>query len=66
MIKLSYEECKFIHEIILYQKLLDHRHRKQLDHIHNIFIAEMGELEKQQLIKEEDQEDKKYRRKIVK
>jgi hypothetical protein len=66
MITLTYDECKFIHELILFQKLLDHRHRKQLDKIGNKIIIEMEELEKQERIKDEDQEDNKFRKRIVK
>lgn len=64
--QLSYDELKYLHEVILFQNLIDHKNRRIRDRIHNEIIGEMERLEKQEVIKNEDKEDAKHRRKIVK
>jgi hypothetical protein len=64
--QLTYDELKYLHEVILFQNLIDHKNRRIRDRIHNEIIREMERLEKQEVIKNEDKEDAKHRRKIVK
>jgi hypothetical protein len=64
--QLTYDELKYLHEVILFQNLIDHKNRRIRDRIHNEIIGEMERLEKQEVIKNEDKEDAKHRRKIVK
>lgn len=33
MTKLTYNEWLYIHEMILFQRILDHKHRKKLDEL---------------------------------
>ena len=63
---LTWSELKYIHEMILFQRMLDPKHRKILDQINNKIIGQMEVIEQAELIKTEDEEDKKYRKKIVK
>lgn len=63
---LTWSELKYIHEMILFQRMLDPKHRKFLDQINNKIIGQMEVIEQAELIKTEDEEDNKYRRKIVK
>jgi len=63
---LNWNELKYLHEVLLFQNLIDHKNRKVRDHIHDEIIGEMERLEKLEVIKEEDKEDKKYRKKISK
>lgn len=63
---LTWSELKYIHELILFQRMLDPKRRKILDQINNKIIGQMEVIEQAELIKTEDEEDKKYRRKIVK
>ena len=63
---LTWSELKYIHEMILFQRMLDPKHRKFLDQINNKIIGQMEVIEQAELIKTEDEEDSKYRKKIVK
>lgn len=63
---LTWSELKYIHELLLFQRMLDPKRRKILDQIVNKIIGQMEVIEQAELIKTEDEEDKKYRRKIVK
>lgn len=63
---LTWSELKYIHELILFQRMLDPKRRKILDQIDNKIIGQMEVIEQAELIKTEDEEDSKYRKKIVK
>lgn len=63
---LTWSELKYIHELILFQRMLDPKRRKILDQINNKIIGQMEVIEQAELIKTEDKEDSKYRKKIVK
>lgn len=60
---LNYEDWKIIHEMILFQRMLDPKMRRKLDELHTKVIYHMDYLEG---VFSEDEEDKFYRRKIVK
>lgn len=61
--QLDYKELRYLHDMILFQNLIDHKNRKLRDSIHNKII---GQMEIQEKYHEEDEEDNKYRKKIVK
>ena len=61
--KLTYKELIYLHDMILFQNLIDHKNRKLRDSIHNKII---GQMEIQEKYHEEDKEDNEYRKKIVK
>ena len=62
---LTWGELKYIHDMILSQRLLDPKRRKKLDAISNKIIGQMESIEQAEVIKREDQEDDKYRKEIV-
>ena len=64
--KLDYNELKYLHVMILFQNLIDHKNRRLRDSIHNKIIGQMEEAERQEIYHKEDIEDAKLRRKIVK
>ena len=61
--QLDYNELKYLHDMILFQNLIDHKNRKLRDSIHNKII---GQMEIKEKYVKEDKEDNKYRKKIVK
>lgn len=63
---LTWSELKYIHEMLLFHRMLDPKRRKILDQINNKIIGQMEVIEQAELIKTEDEEDSKYRKKIVK
>ena len=64
--KLDYNELKYLHDMILFHNLIDHKNRRLRDSIHNKIIGQMEEAERQEIYHKEDIEDAKLRRKIVK
>ena len=64
--KLDYNELKYLHEMILFHNLIDHKNRRLRDSIHDKIIGQMEEAERQEGYHLEDIEDAKYRKKIVK
>lgn len=74
--ELTKEEWEYLHEVLLFQRLLDQKHRRKIDDIRTKALAQIEWIEckenNKKLIenirqaKIEDEEDKKYRRKITK
>ena len=54
MTKLNYEDWKYIHDMILFQRLLDHKNKKRLDSLHVKILDNLND----ELEKEESNENK--------
>lgn len=69
--ELTKEELEYLHEVLLFQRLLDHKHRRNIDEIRQKILNQIewqnmnANVDKER-IKAEDKEDKMYRKKIVK
>ena len=68
---LTVADLKYLHEVLLFQRMLDTKHRNKIDEIRQKILVQI-ECEKMKVcidkerIEAEDKEDNKYRRKIVK
>ena len=68
---LTVADLKYLHEVLLFQRMLDTKHRNKIDEIRQKILAQI-EWEKMKVsidkerIEAEDKEDNKYRKKIVK
>ena len=68
---LTVADLKYLHEVLLFQRMLDTKHRNKIDEIRQKILTQI-EWEKMNVsigkerIEAEDKEDNKYRRKIVK
>lgn len=65
-INLDYDDFKTIHEMILFQRMVDHKNRRKYDLIDYKIISHMELLDAHYRTHLEDVEDKPYRKKIVK
>ena len=61
--QLTYKELQTIHALILWDRMVDPKNRKLMDRIGNKIVGQMEEME---IYHQEDIEDSKHRRKIVK
>lgn len=68
---LTVADLKYLHEVLLFQRMLDTKHRNKIDEIRQKILTQI-EWEKMKVnidkerIEAEDKEDNKYRKKIVK
>lgn len=68
---LTAADLKYLHEVLLFQRMLDTKHRNKIDEIRQKILTQI-EWEKMKVnidkerIEAEDKEDNKYRKKIVK
>lgn len=68
---LTVADLKYLHEVLLFQRMLDTKHRNKIDEIRQKILIQI-EWEKMKVsidkerIEVEDKEDNKYRKKIVK
>lgn len=63
---LTKEELQYIHEVLLFQRLLDHKRRNKIDQIRNKILSEINWIDMKEKFETEDKEDNIYRRKITK
>lgn len=63
---LTKEELQYIHEVLLFQRLLDHKRRNKIDQIRNKILSEINWIDMKEKFDTEDKEDNIYRRKITK
>ena len=61
---LTQNDLKYLHEVLLIQRMLDTKHRNKIDEIRQKILAQIS-VDKER-IEAEDKEDNKYRKKIVK
>ena len=61
---LTQNDLKYLHEVLLFQRMLDTKHRNKIDEIRQKILAQIS-VDKER-IEAEDKEDNKYRKKIVK
>lgn len=54
MTKLNYDDWKYIHDMILFQRLIDHKNKRRLDALHVKILDNLND----ELDKEEQNEDK--------
>ena len=68
---LTAADLNYLHEVLLFQRMLDTKHRNKIDEIRQKILTQI-EWEKMKVnidkerIEAEDKEDNKYRKKIVK
>ena len=68
---LTQSDLNYLHEVLLFQRMLDTKHRNKIDEIRQKILLQI-EWEKmksnidKERIEAEDKEDNKYRKKIVK
>ena len=69
--ELTKEEWEYLHEVLLFQRMLDQKRRRKIDEIRQKILSQI-EWEKmkdnydKERIEAEDKEDNKYRKRIVK
>jgi hypothetical protein len=69
--ELTKEEWEYLHEVLLFQRLLDQKHRRKIDEIRQKILSQIEweqmkvDIDKER-IEAEDKEDNKYRKKIIK